>query len=167
MPRYDRLAGVGDMPAGSLDPRPDNNRSELRDLVLKSAKLVFNDAVIDCSILDISAQGARVGLRTPMPLPRMVALHLRGGAIYQARRAWMRGLEVGFEFSSDSTLDVVTAKMAWPVYEALRDLAPDAVIARLQAHRHFDDPVLPALTQQFADAYAALAAALRKRAARG
>ena len=167
MERYNRPVGVGDTPVGSLDSWADNNRSGLRDRVLKNAKLVFNDTVIDCSMLDISAQGARILLRTPMPLPSMVALHLRGGTIYQARRAWTRGLEVGFEFSGDPVLDAVTAKMAWPVYEALRDLAPDAVIASLQAHRHFDDPALPALAQQFADAYAALATGLQKRAARG
>lgn len=164
---YDRPTDVSDMPVGSLVLRADNNRAGPRDRVLKNAKLVFNGAVVDCSVLDISAQGARILLRTPMAMPSVVAFHLRGGAIYQARRAWARGLEVGFEFSSDPTLDAVTAEMAWPVYESLRDLAPDKVIASLQAYRHFDDPALPALAQQLADAYAALATALRQRAARG
>ena len=167
MESYSRPLGVSDTPVASPDSRADNRRAVPRDRVLKNAKLVFNDTVIDCSVLDVSAQGARILLRTPMPLPSMIALHLRGGTIYQARRAWTRGLETGFEFSGDPAFDAVTAKMAWPVYEALRDLAPDAVVASLQAHRHFDDPALPALAQQVADAYAALAAALRKRAARG
>ena len=57
--------------------------------------------------------------------------------------------------------------MAWPVYKALRDVAPDEAIARLNALRHFDDPALAALAQQLEDAYKALVTALQQRAARG
>lgn len=146
---------------------PDYRRAVPRRRVLKSAKLVVNGGVFDCAVLNISARGARVALPGPTPMPERVALHLSGGTIYQARRCWARGQDIGVEFEDAPTLGTIAADRAWPLYEALRDLAPDAVLVKLQAERWFDDPELAQLAQRFSEAYAALAAALCQRAARG
>ncbi len=154
----------------SFDPThdpADNQRAEPRKRVLKGAKLVFNGGVIDCTVLDISAKGALVLLPAPMPLPEHVALHLGGGVIYNARRCWARGQDVGFEFEEGSSLSAVAAARALPLYEALRDISPDQILARLQAERCFDDPVLSDLAQELGAAHAALVAALRQRATQG
>ena len=151
----------------SFDPThdpADNHRAEPRKRVLKAAKLVFNGGVFDCTVLDISAKGALVLLPTPMSLPQQVALHLSGGVIYNARRRWGRGKEVSFEFEEGPLLSAVAAARALPFYEALRDASPNQILARLQAERYFDDPVLSDLAQELGAAHAALVAALRQRA---
>ncbi len=56
---------------------------------------------------------------------------------------------------------------ALPLYEALRDISPDQILARLQAERCFDDPVLSDLAQELGAAHAALVVALRQRATQG
>ena len=154
----------------SFDPTrdpADNQRAEPRKRVLKGAKLVFNGGVIDCTVLDISAKGALVLLPAPMPLPEQVALHLSGGVIYHARRRWGRGQDIGFEFEDAPSLSADAAARALPFYEALREVSPDQILARLQAERWFDDPVLSDLAQELGAAYAALVAALRQRATQG
>ena len=158
------------MNTASFDPThdpADNPRAEPRQRVLKGAKLVFNGGVIDCTVLNISAKGARVLLPMPMPLPEQVALHLSGGVIYNARRRWGRGQDVGFEFQGAPSLSAIAAARALPFYEALRDISPDQMLARLQAERWFDDPVLSDLAQDLGAAYAGLVTALRQRATKG
>ncbi len=155
----------------SFDPThgpADNQRVEPRKRVLKGAKLVFNGGgVIDCTVLDISAKGALVLLPAPMPLPEQVALHLSGGVVYHARRRWARGQDVGFEFEENPSLSAVASAKALPFYEALRDVSPDQILAKLQAERWFDDPVLSDLAQELGAAHAALVAALRQRVTQG
>ena len=136
----------------SFDPThgpADNQRAEPRKRTLKGAKLVFNGGVIDCTVLDICAKGALVLLLAPMQLPEQVALHLSGGVVYHARRRWGRGQDVGFEFEEGPPLSAVAATRALPLYEALRDISPDQVLAGLQAERWFDDPVLSDLAQSW------------------
>ena len=151
----------------SFDPTrgpADDKRAEPRKRVLKGAKLVFNDGVIDCTVLDISAKGALVSLSVPMPVPEQAALHLNGGVIYPVRRRWGRGKNVGFEFEGAPSFSAVAAARILPFYEALRGIPPDQVLVGLQAERWFDDPVLSDLAQDLGAAYAALVAALGQRA---
>ena len=150
--------------SNSTDDPENTQRAELRKRVLKGAKLVFNGGVIDCTVLNISAKGARVLLPMPMPLPEHVALHLSGGVTYNARRRWTRGPDVGFEFEDAPSLSASAAARALPFYDALRDISPDQILVRLQAERWFDDPVLSDLAQDLGAAYAALVTALRQRA---
>ena len=100
-----------------------------------------------------------------MPLPEEATLHLSGGMAYRARQRWLRGQDAGFEFAEAPLLSTDAAGRALPIYEALRGAAPDQALARLRAERCFDDPTLSELAQRLADAHAALAAALRERAA--
>ena len=166
------MAGVevNAMNTASFDPTHDPAdipRAEPRQRVIKSAKLVFNGGVIDCVVLNISAKGARVLLPMPTPLPEQVALHLSGGVIYNAQRRWGVGEEVGFEFEGAPSLSAIAAARAMPFYEALRDISPDQILARLQVERWFDDPVVSDLAQDLGAAHAALLTALRQRATQG
>ena len=149
------------------DPADNQQRAEPRKRVLKGVKLVFDGGIIDCVVLDISAKGARVLLPMPTPLPEQVALHLSGGVTYNARRCWGSGEEVGFEFEGGPSLSAVSAARAMVSYEALRDISPDQILARLQAERWFDDPVLSDLAQDLGAAYTALVTTLRQRATQG
>lgn len=136
-----------------------------RKRVLKGAKLVFNGTVVDCVVLNITERGARVSMGAPMPLPAEATLHLSGGAVYRGRQRWRRGQDAGFEFADAPALSADAAGRALPIYEALRGAAPDGALDRLRAERCFDDPALSELAQRLGEAHAALATALRERAA--
>ena len=142
----------------------EEHRAAQRQNVLKLAKIVIGGGVIDCVVLDISPTGVRLSIEVLIKMPETVAIHLRGGAVYNARLRWSNGRELGFEFVGPPVLDVTSAERAWPIYEALREIAPDRVIVRLQEWRYFDDPALTSLARTYEDAYATLLAAMRQRA---
>ncbi len=145
----------------------EEHRTALRANVVKGAKLVFGGGIIDCVVMDISATGVRVSVEVLLKLPETVAIHMRGGAIYNAKHRWSHGNELGFEFIGPPILEATSAERAWPIYESLREISPDRVMVRLQQWRFFDDAALSSLAQTYEEAYAALATALRQRAAQG
>ena len=134
-----------------------------RGNVLKRAKLVFGGAVLDCTVLELSASGARLLMGTPARLSGEFVLHMPGGTVHAARLSWSRGREVGLEFIGGPKLAVVAASLASASVQALRSIAPNRVLEDLRGQRHFDDPVLADAAQGLADAYAALLSALQDR----
>ena len=150
-------------------PIPDSNsashaaRRGERANVLKRAKLMFGGAILDCTVLDLSASGARLTLGAPARLAGDFALHMPGGSVYAARRRWSRGREIGLEFIGEPKLAVAAALVAGASVQALRGIAPDRVLDGLRASRHFDDPALADAAQALADAHAALLSALQDR----
>jgi len=138
-------------------------RQDERANVLKRAKIVFGDAVLDCTVLDLSSSGARLLLGTPASLSGDFALHMPGGIIHAARLSWLRGREIGLEFIGGPKLALVAARLAGASAEALRGIAPDRILNGLRDHRYFDDPVLADAVQALAGAHAALLRALQDR----
>lgn len=138
-------------------------RQAERANVLKRAKLVFGGAVLDCTVLDLSASGARLLMGTPARLSGDFAVHMPGGIVHAARLSWSRGREIGLEFIGEPKLAVAAASLASASVQALRGIAPDRVLEGLRGHRHFDDPVLADAAHALADAYAALLSALQDR----
>jgi hypothetical protein len=78
----------------------DNKRQDKREMVIKSAKLVFGDSVIDCVVQNFSASGARVRTASIVPVPEQVSLRLGDGRVFPARRCWSRGMQIGLTFSA-------------------------------------------------------------------
>ncbi len=152
-----------DMPIPDQDPAGHPARRGDRANVLKRAKLVFGGAILDCTVLDLSASGARLTLGAPARLAGEFALQMPGGSVYAARLRWSRGREIGLEFVGEPKLAVAAAVVAGASVQALRGIAPDRVLDGLRAHRHFDDPALANAAQALADAHAALLNALRDR----
>ena len=146
-------------------PHGRDQRAAPRRRALKGAKIVFNGSVLDCMVRNVSERGARVSLPSPTPLPDRVALHMPGGAAYQAQRKWTLGGDSGFAFDSAGTLQAAAAARALALHEGLAAYSPAPVLAQLLAERCFDDRALQDLALKLGEAHAALAAALGAMAA--
>jgi hypothetical protein len=61
---------------------------------------------LDCAILDISSQGARITLHDAVRLPNRVKLRFaRNGQIFDAVVAWQLGFDLGLRFSAAPSAD--------------------------------------------------------------
>lgn len=146
------------------DP-PANRRRAPRTSMLKRAQIVAGEAIYDCVVLDGSADGARIQLQLPMPLPEQVELRFVGGITAPARQRWHRGTEWGLELVEEGRrLNRLQAERAWAAYEALRDGQLDQALRMLREDRCFDDEALREATEAAAEACARLETALRRRA---
>jgi hypothetical protein len=75
-----------------------DRRRTPRQLTIKMGHLAFGNAVENCVVFDLSRSGARIWLLNPVGVSEAVVLHLSDGGVFNARRCWERGDEVGFEF---------------------------------------------------------------------
>jgi hypothetical protein len=139
----------------------DSKRLAARETVLKSGQIVFRDIVIDCVILDISGEGARVRTAVMVPIPEQVTLRLRGGAVLPAVRRWARGTEIGLAFSGSVSLNEERSQEALVIRKVLQEKGLDEALRRLRVVNFFDDPELQEAAEQAEAARAKLEAVLR------
>jgi hypothetical protein len=78
------------------DAGPGARRSD-RSHMIKAAQIAFGGSVLDCALLDVSPDGARVFLRALADVPNLVTLTLPGGESRPMRCRWQIGLQVGLE----------------------------------------------------------------------
>lgn len=141
-----------------------NKRSAPRQPVLRSAKAQFADAVVDCLVLDFSAQGARVSIDGFVPFPERLVLELRSGSRWDAVRRWQRGLEVGLEFTAFAGLSLQASAAAARCCKDLGGSGLREVAQQLEEARFFDYPELKAASERLEAAALALEALLRAAA---
>jgi hypothetical protein len=124
--------------------------------------------VDDCIVLDISVSGARISFSTPAQVPEVVALRLRDGSTYPARRSWARGAELGLEFIGrvGASGDEGRIRRAWAALEAVQAADPVSWLQILQAERFFGDETLHQAAKAAEAAHMRLEAALRPHAVR-
>ncbi len=146
---------------------PDEHRNAKRQAVLKTAKIIWGDSVIDCLVVEQSPAGVRVSTSIPMNVPSQVSIRLSGGAVRPAMRRWARGTEIGFEFAGSAGLDAVAAIVALGILVDLRGIALNDIFDRLAAARCFDDAELGAMAKAAQAAMQQLETALRRRAEQG
>ena len=158
--RMDRLS-----PDGAIEKTGDRRRGP-RDRVIKGAKLIFHNSVIDCTVMDISPTGARVRTSAVVVVPEQVTLQLRGGSAFFAHRRWSRGMEISFVFEGTAPLREHAAILAASALEALPAKGLDKAIGILRAAGFFDDPVLSQAAEEAGAAYARFETALTQRAKR-
>jgi hypothetical protein len=145
----------------------DNRRRSPRASMLKRAQIVAGEAVYDCVVLDGSAEGARVQLEMPVPLPDQVELRFRGGVAAPARQRWGKGAEWGLELLEEGRrLGPNQAERAWAAYEALRDGRLDQACRMLREDQYFEDEALRDIAEEAEAARHRLETALRRRAQR-
>ncbi len=77
------------------------NRRAVRNSMIKGGQVVFGGSSLDCVILDLSRDGARLYRGTVADIPASVILRLPDGTARPAQRRWQRGAESGFEFLPD------------------------------------------------------------------
>lgn len=59
------------------------------------ARIVFGGQVLDCTLLDLSPEGAQACLQSLVDVPDLVALRLPGGETRHMRCIWQNGWHVG------------------------------------------------------------------------
>jgi len=148
-----------------LAVREVGKRGTARETVLKAAQIVFHNSVIDCVVLDISAEGARVRTAVVVTVPDQVTLRVRGGAVFPAHRRWARGTEIGLAFAGPMSLREQQAEEALVIGKVLRDQGLLEALQRLRAVNCFDDPELHAAVEAAEGAHARLEAVLKARTA--
>lgn len=90
---------------------PENDRrAEHRQRALLACRVIYGDThiAIEGAVRDISAHGAKVRLKSPVPLPGHVRLMLiKEGALYDADVVSRRESEIGLHFTGRTTMDDV------------------------------------------------------------
>jgi hypothetical protein len=125
-----------------MTEQEDGRREQAREGVLKAAKLLYGNTVVDCVVLDISERGARIRTSAMMALPKEVALCFRSGAAFRAELRWARAQEAGLEFTGPAALSARKAADAAGFRQGLQASGFARVIEALGTARHFDDPGL-------------------------
>ncbi len=81
-------------------------RTQPRQRRLNGAKIIFNNntSVIECVVRDLSAEGARLRVATPIGIPDLFDLRIdRSGACYRSKVAWRSADHVGVTFLGASS----------------------------------------------------------------
>lgn len=84
----------------------DEKRKTPRRRVLKEGKIVFADGmrVFDCTIRDMSEDGARLLIANTVGLPDSFQLYEKSsGMLYPARVAWRQPNSIGVAFTGPAT----------------------------------------------------------------
>jgi PilZ domain len=89
-----------------IDKKAENSRIALRSRMLKSARLISmgNRSLVDCTIKDMSATGAKLSCSDPMAVPTQFRFLVPSeNTICDARIVWRRGNLLGVEFIGEKT----------------------------------------------------------------
>jgi hypothetical protein len=143
----------------------EDERREKRHGLIKRAKIVVGNSVIDCAVVNVSTSGARVRTGAVVVVPEHVVLRFSGGSAFVAQRRWSRGMEMGFVLNGPAPLTEHAALTALSAFEALPSNDLEAPIRILRDARFFDDPVLGQAAEEVEAAYARFKAILRARIA--
>lgn len=125
-----------------------DRRAPGRQAVFKSAKLIYNECVTDCLVLNVSPLGARVQTSVPAPIPEQVRLRFSDGATFLADRRWVGGLDIGFAFDGTASLQDAEAELALKVRAAVQATSIEEPIRLLKSVRFFGDVALQAVAEK-------------------
>lgn len=145
-----------------------DKRGTLRDRVLKGAQISFGSSVLDCVVLDMSINGARISLGIPVSVPEILSLRLRDGTAYPAARRWTWGTEIGLEFTGglEASGDEGSIRRASAALEAVQAADPNCWMQILRAERFFGDEPLHQAAEAAEAAHLRLQAALKPHTSR-
>jgi hypothetical protein len=138
-------------------------RKAARERVIRAAQMIFGNSVVDCIVLDVSGEGARVSTGAPVPVPPELILRFRSGAAYRARRRWTKGLQIGLAYDGPVVLGAEAALVALSAFEALPRTGLDDALRILRGAAFFGDHELGRTAEAAAAAYAGFRDALRAR----
>jgi PilZ domain len=86
--------------------REEERRRLSRRTVHIPAKIQLGDSLLDCAVLDISANGARIVLKDPSDIPQFFSIFMTQAGTYvrQCRLVWQSNLEAGLEFVASESV---------------------------------------------------------------
>jgi hypothetical protein len=108
----------------------------------EEGQLVFRDSIIDCVVVNISPDGARVRTAALVPVPERLTLMVRGGTAIPAERRWARGTEIGLAFAGIASLREEREHQVRATYGLLYRQGLHAALQHLRGLHFFDDPEL-------------------------
>jgi len=147
-----------------MDPRGLRRREE-RYRVIKGAKIIFGETVIDCLVLNISRSGACIKTLSEVAVPEYVILSFPNGGSFRAQRRWSKDREVGFLLTGPAPLSGAHRLLAISARDALSINNPKKPISTLRAEGFFNDPALAAAADEVEAAFGRLLAILQERIA--
>jgi hypothetical protein len=81
----------------------DNKRSDSRQKVLKTARIILEDLKgIDCALRDVSATGAKLMVKKPEELPETFRLLISDSTIRPVKVMWRKPDSVGVQFTGEA-----------------------------------------------------------------
>ena len=86
-------------PASVLKPK--NRRGGKRSRTIKTGRLMFGEfspTVLDCLVIEISDEGARIETSVMVQVPELLTLLLSGETQRPCIRRWATGNQIGLEF---------------------------------------------------------------------
>ena len=88
------------VPLADSQQKSANKRREPRPLVIKAATLVFNNGncSMDCQILDLTKNGARLKPADMLVCPNEFTLKLPQGSVHECEVRWRKGGFLGVRF---------------------------------------------------------------------
>ena len=92
----------GWVPSASCEEAHADDRRGGRARVATAARIAFRRSVLDCVLLDVSAEGSKVRLPEPVDMPDLVTLMLPGGESRRMRCRWQVGPVIGLEMAGDA-----------------------------------------------------------------
>ncbi len=95
--------------AGDQDPK-ERRRSARKDVRLKGRLLTENLSQVDCEIVNLSADGARIAIAEGIEMTQFVELtFVKSGFVRKARVAWGHNNEYGLAFAAGEQISVEDA----------------------------------------------------------
>lgn len=98
-----RVDTMSEVSAESMPKSMGERRASPRQRRLNGAKIVFNNnsSVIDCIVRDLSPQGARLLVSSPVGIPDRFDLRIdRNGACHPSKVTWRTKDQIGVSFST-------------------------------------------------------------------
>ena len=85
----------------TMDKPKQERRNEARRRALKGACIVFkrHDALIDCTVSNLSDRGARLKVESPIGIPDTFDLMLDNAPVRGCRVTWRKATQIGIEFA--------------------------------------------------------------------
>jgi hypothetical protein len=114
---------------------------------LRSAKIHFNNSVVDCIIVDQSPGGVRISTDVQMPFPKQVIVELRSGERWSAMLRWQQGLESGFQYETFAGLSEEFRQDALDLYDKVYRTGIFDVLQQLDRKGCFGNADLKAATK--------------------
>lgn len=98
--RLNMSLDAGEMPLGPQPSFAELRGAERFALLIRTAKLIAEDAEFLCVVRDVSATGVRLKLFHPLPDHHRLALELANGDFYFIEKVWEADGQAGFRFAA-------------------------------------------------------------------
>jgi hypothetical protein len=73
-------------------------RKTVRHRAFKGASIEFGGGAIDCTVRNLSENGATLDVVSPLGIPERFTLHVKGDDVRHCRLVWRKETRIGVEF---------------------------------------------------------------------